>query len=57
MLWVCGGLNESGPHGLLHLITWSPGAGTVGEGLGGLALLEEVEVGFEVAWLRSWVRY
>lgn len=57
MLWVCGGLNESGPHGLLHLITWTPGAGTVGERLGGLALLEEVEVGFEVAWLRSWVRH
>jgi hypothetical protein len=34
---VCGGLNKNGFHILISLNTWSPAAGTVWEGLGGLA--------------------
>ena len=30
------------PQGLIHLNTWSPVGGTIGEGLGGVALSEEV---------------
>lgn len=48
-----GGLNENGLTGSLCVYPWSPVAGTVGEGLGGVALLEEVcnGVGFEASKL------
>ena len=38
----CGGLNETGPHGVKCLNSWIPVGGTVWEGLGGVALFEEV---------------
>ena len=39
---VSGALNENGPCGLIYLNTQSPVSGTVWEGLGAVALLEEV---------------
>ena len=38
----CGGLNENGPHRLMNLNTRSTLGETVWEGLGSMALLEEV---------------
>ena len=38
----CGGLNEHGPHRLIHLNAQSLDDGTAWEGLGGVALLGEV---------------
>lgn len=38
---VCGGLDENVSHRLKYLNSWFPGARTVWEGLGGMALLEE----------------
>lgn len=40
--WACGALNEYGPHRLIYLSTWSPVGETICEGLGGVALMEEV---------------
>ena len=39
---LCGGYNEKVFHWLTELTAWSPAGGTVWEGLGGMALLEEV---------------
>ena len=39
---ACDSLNENGPQRLLSLNTWPPVGGTVWEGLGHVALLEEV---------------
>ena len=39
---TCGGLNENGPCRFIYLNAWFPVDGTVWEGLGGVALLEEV---------------
>jgi hypothetical protein len=39
---MCGGLKKNDLHGLIYLNTWSLVSGTVLEGLGGVALLEEV---------------
>jgi hypothetical protein len=39
---ICGGFNENGSHRLICLKAGSPGSGTVWEGLGGVASLEEV---------------
>jgi hypothetical protein len=36
------GLDENGPHRPMYLNAWLPVSGTVWEGLGGMALLEEV---------------
>ena len=52
----CGCLNENGSHRLLCLDAWSPVKGTVWEGLGGVALLEEVcyrGVGLEISKAQS----
>lgn len=38
----CGGLDRNGPHGLICLNVWSLRSGATWEGLGGMALLEEV---------------
>lgn len=35
-------LNEKNPHKLIYLNAWSPGGGTVLDGLEGVAMLEEV---------------
>lgn len=48
----CDALNENGSHRLKYFKAWSPVSGIVWEGLGGLALWEEVchcGVGFEVS--------
>lgn len=45
--WLSDGFNENGPHRLMYLKTWLPVGETVWEGLGGLALLEEV---YHKAW-------
>ena len=39
---LCGGSNEKWPPKLICLNTWASVSGTVWEGLGGVALLEEV---------------
>lgn len=38
---LCDGLDQNVSHGLIYLKAWSPFGGTVGGGLGGVALLEE----------------
>jgi hypothetical protein len=38
----CGGLNENSLHRFMNLNIWFLDGGTVWEGLGGMALLEEV---------------
>jgi hypothetical protein len=38
----CDSLNEDGSHRLIYLNTWSSVGGVVWEGLGGMALLEEM---------------
>lgn len=51
-LAFCGGLNANSPHRLIDLIKQFPGGVTVWEGLGGVALFEEMyhwDVGFEVS--------
>ena len=37
-----GGVNENDPHNLMYLSAWVPISGTVWEGLGGVALWEEL---------------
>jgi hypothetical protein len=37
-----GGLNVNGPHSFMSLNVWSQISGTLGEGLGGVALLKQV---------------
>jgi hypothetical protein len=41
-LACCGGFNKNGPHKLMYLNGWSPVGGTIWEGLGGVASLEEL---------------
>ena len=40
--YLCDGLNKNDPHKHIYLIVWSLGSGTTWEGLGGVALLEEM---------------
>ena len=42
VFWACEGLHENDPQRLMVLTAWSPFGGTVWDGLGGVALLEEV---------------
>lgn len=38
----CGGLDETGPYKFIYLNTWSSAGRSVWEGLGSVAVLEEV---------------
>ena len=52
--YSCDGLNENGPHRLIYLNAWLRVGRTVWEGIGGVALLEEVchwRAGFDASFL------